>query len=217
MRKWPTAISSGPVTYCIDGVERHPSPKIVKWIKLQRMNHFLMYLKNETFSSLIHGQNVCTVVIPQNEFPKCSHNAIRETALFECREPNTMDQLIPKLALIAVFLHLQSSGGGGGWKLKIGVFRHYSLTIRECVVWVLLQRHAQLENTAKKMTLSKNCKIPLLCIKGYKLQMVWYTTIQFFLQFWQVNIGAGTRRHQLSWALQRVHENQGFFFQKGGC
>ena len=107
MRKWPTAISSGPVTYCIDGVERHPSPKIVKWIKLQRrMNHFLMYLKNETFSSLIHGQNVCTVVIPQNEFPKCSHNAIRETALFECREPNTMDQLIPKLALIAVFLHL---------------------------------------------------------------------------------------------------------------
>ena len=40
----------------------HPSPpQIVKWIKLQRMNHFLMYLKNETFSSLIHGQNVCTV------------------------------------------------------------------------------------------------------------------------------------------------------------
>ena len=59
-----------------------------------------------------------------------------------------MDQLIPKLALIAVFLHLQSSGGGG-WKLKIGVFRHYSLTIRECVVWVL-QRHAQLEKHSKE-------------------------------------------------------------------
>ena len=58
-----------------------------------------------------------------------------------------MDQLIPKLALIAVFLHLQS--WGGGWKLKIGVFRHYSLTIRECVVWVL-QRHAQLEKHSKE-------------------------------------------------------------------